>query len=114
MPVPSASAAEIETANTCEQKSGVYTYGVVDAKKGTIRLTKYEGSDTEFSTDTLIDGKRIAAIGKSAFRSNDTLKKVTITDNVTSIEEKAFAECSKLEEVKIGKGVKKIENECFL
>ena len=69
-----------------------------------------EGSITEM---TSIDFEGITKIGGSAFYNCKSVTKVTIPNDIKTIENFAFYACSKLESVSIGNNVTKIENNAF-
>ncbi len=48
-----------------------------------------------------------------SFAYNTTIKKVVLGDNVTSVEESAFAGCHGIQEIVIGKNVETLNNNCF-
>ena len=110
--MPCASAAEVEVESSADE-FGVFEYTVLNPNKGEIRLDKYKGSAVEFSTDKEINGKKIVEIGNGAFYGNQTLKTVTITNNVKAIGNNAFRECSSLEKVTVGSEVQSIPEYCF-
>ncbi len=59
-------------------------------------LNKYHGSE---ETVIIPDDKNIMYIAEDAFEDNDTMKKVIIPKTVTQIDERAFRNCTALEEV---------------
>ncbi len=59
-------------------------------------LTRYHGTGGEV---VIPADKNILTIGEEAFKDNDTITKIIIPKTVTQISEKAFENCSKLEEV---------------
>ncbi|MCD8205771.1 MAG: leucine-rich repeat protein [Clostridia bacterium] len=61
-----------------------------------------------------IDLKNVESIGASAFMGcNEALKSVVIPDSVLEVGQKAFADCSVLEEVTIGAGVPDVPDYAF-
>ena len=58
-------------------------------------------------------GKAVTAIKNDAFRSNGTIKTVTIPSSVTSIEDRAFADCDSLSSVMLSDGLEVIGNDTF-
>lgn len=61
-----------------------------------------------------IDGYRVTAIGKEAFRSRTILKSVVIPDGVISIGENAFEGCTELESIRLPDTLTKIGMKAFL
>ena len=60
-----------------------------------------------------LDGVPVGEIGKEAFSKKPSLKSVAIPDSVEVVGEKAFYDCKNLEELRLGRGIKKIEKEAF-
>ncbi|MBQ8613364.1 MAG: leucine-rich repeat protein, partial [Ruminiclostridium sp.] len=77
-------------------------------------IVGYVGTDTEVSIPSKLGTYSVTAIGKSAFRDNATIIKVTIPSGVTSIEVAAFRGCSKLASVSIPATVTSIASGAFL
>ena len=88
---------------------------------GTIKISKYNGSETIIEIPSEIDGKKVVTIGSQAFscyneafdedRSN--LKSVIIPDSVTYIESYAFDNCPNLANITIPNSVTVIEEYAF-
>ncbi|MBE6852512.1 MAG: hypothetical protein E7505_03420, partial [Ruminococcus sp.] len=57
-----------------------------------------------------IDGKPVTALGNSAFEGSK-VEKVMVGTNVTTLGDRAFAECKSLKELNLGKNVKKLGKE---
>ncbi len=90
--------------------SGDYTYYVLD--DGTLSVTKYEGSDTEVSVPSEIDGKTVTDISYT-FMNCTFLTSVTIPDSVTKIGSQTFMRCSSLKNVSIPNSVTEIRDRAF-
>jgi len=81
----------------------------------------YMGSIDETATtivvpDTVTIGDvtyKVVSIGKGAFEESNVIKKVTVGNNVTTIEEYAFGWCTALEEVVLGASVQSISKDAF-
>ncbi|MDE6635339.1 MAG: leucine-rich repeat domain-containing protein, partial [Lachnospiraceae bacterium] len=91
-------------------KKGDYKYRTV---KGGVEITDYMGKDEDVKIPDRIDGKKVVGIGYEAFCDNKTIKKVTIPDTVEIIDENAFEECVNLQEIRLPKNLKSIEDEAF-
>ena len=65
----------------------------------TLKISKYDGNDTEYVIPEEIDGKKITEIGMTAFYECTSLTKVTIPDGVTSIGVEAFNRCTSLTDI---------------
>lgn len=61
-------------------------------------ITGYTGSDTDITTPQVLGGKTVTIIGKAAFKHNDKVKRIVISDGVEKIEGEAF-ESSIIEEI---------------
>lgn len=83
---------------------------------GTYEIDKYIG-EVEYGKELIIPssykGKEVTSIGVSAFRSNQSLRWVTIPESVKVIENLAFAECSGLQAIVIPKSVVSINYYAF-
>ena len=79
-----------------ELTSGDYTYVVLE--DGTVKITKYNGTSDEIERDlpSEIDGKTVTVIGKEAFAGAEGLTVVNFPTGLVKIEERAFAESSKI------------------
>jgi len=75
-------------------------------------LVGYIGDDTELTLPEDYRGNKYI-ISSCAFFYKQNISKVTIPDNVTSIEDEAFAFCYSLKEVYIGNGVTSIGKNAF-
>ena len=92
---------------------GDYTYSMLD--DGTVRITMYNGNDTELVIPDTIDGKSVTAIRSYAFSTSSTRKSltsVTIGNSVKSIDKSAFWYCP-LTKVNIPASVSSISGEAF-
>lgn len=67
-------------------------------------LTRYSGTAEEV---VVPDG--VTTIGKNAFNSNTTIKKVTLPDSVQVIDDYAFIECRNLISINFPEGLLRIE-----
>ena len=90
---------------------GDWEYQILEP--GKIRLTKYNGSKTDLTVPTKVNGYDVVEIGANTFRSNSKLKTVAIPGKVTSIGTFAFASCSALTDVDIEEGLTAIGEFAF-
>ena len=79
----------------------------------TLKISKYDGNDTEYVIPEEIDGKKVTSIGNDAFRGNTSLISVTIPGSIKVINYNAFRSCSSLESVTISDGVEYIYSWAF-
>ncbi|GHU83001.1 hypothetical protein FACS1894196_2200 [Clostridia bacterium] len=80
---------------------------------GTVTITNYTGKTTRLEIPGELDGKRVTAIGESAFFALTGLTTLSIPDSVTSIGWGAFFGCSGLTAVTIPASVTVIEDQAF-
>lgn len=93
------------------EEYGDYEYTVLD--DGTVEISGYNGSDTEITIPSVIDGKKVTSIGKHAFSGCSSLTSVEIPEGVTGIGGYAFSGCNSLTSIKIPEGVTNIEYGSF-
>ena len=79
----------------------------------TLKISKYDGNDTEYVIPEEIDGKKVTSIGNDAFQGNTSLISVTIPGSIKDIGNNAFSDCSSLESVTISDGVERILYRAF-
>ena len=66
-------------------------YEYIINQDGTVTITGYKGNDEEIDIPSEIEGKTITKIGEKAFFNNKNVKKITMPNGITSIEDYAFA-----------------------
>ena len=89
-----------------------YAYEVLE--DDTVKLTGYRDFYTEdVFVPKEIDGKPVAVIGDNVFKGKSAIKSVVIPETVTEIGSFAFYDCIHLDELIMGKGVKKLGTRCF-
>ncbi len=76
-----------------------YVYQVNSDK--TITITGYEGTNTNLTIPSTIDGKKVTTIAEKAFYENKKLQKVVISEGITTVKGAAFYGCKKLSEVSL-------------
>jgi len=88
-------------------------FTTVIQEDGTLEITGYTGSASEIVIPARIDGKAVTSIGAKAFKNNDTITDVVISDGINKIGNQAFYDCALLENVTIPNGVKTIGEWAF-
>jgi len=100
----------IPESNTAVFEYGDYEYEIVG---DSITIVKYNGDDEELVIPDTMDGLSVTVIGEGAFKENETLKSVVISDNVILIDKAAFRKCTELESVQFGENVEEIGEGSF-
>jgi hypothetical protein len=80
---------------------------------GGIRITGYNGVDTQVSVPAEIEGSAVVCIGNQAFSECTAITSVSIPDTVTSIGRGAFWICASLKGLTIPSSVTNIGGELF-
>ena len=91
---------------------GDYEYTVFD-KDDTVSITKYNGTDTNVTIPSVIDGKKVTMIDDDAFKKCSCLESITIPNSVTFIGIGAFSYCESLTSITIPNSVTSIEDGVF-
>lgn len=86
---------------------------VTSNTSGGVSVDKYLSDESEVNVPETINGKKVVAIGMSAFSDNKTLKSVTIPSTVTDIGTSAFSGCTALENVTVPDSVSRIGSFAF-
>ncbi len=102
---------EAKAADSSEKTQGNYIYTVKN-KKATIVSTD-GGLRGSVKIPSKLGGYPVTAIDTLAFMFSTFITDVTIPDTVETIGSGAFTSCSLLRSVKIGKGLKKLEDNPF-
>ena len=97
------------TVSEAPKSDAVYTYTVSGNE---ITITSYKGSDKKLTIPQTIDGLRVAAIGREAFKGAD-FEEVILPSGLEKIDWFAFSGCLSLEDVTIPNSVNKIEYGAF-
>lgn len=109
----------VETGNTYLTSANmVYNYSglefnYIDNGIDTIEFTGYNGADETVTIPSTFAGYTVTELGKDFMKGNTTVKKVIISEGVKSIGERAFIDCSALEEVVFPTSFATIENNAF-
>lgn len=99
-------------AYAADQQSGDYVYTVLS--NGTAKITEYKGRTTaDLKIPSTLGGKKVTAIGTSAFFGKYELKSVTVPTGVTSIGRLAFGDCYNIKTVSLPRGLKTIGDNAF-
>ncbi len=100
---------QTDAAPTPPPTSVTYTYTV---SQNEITITGYQGTETKLIIPETIDGLRVVAIGREAFRES-ALVEVVIPSTVKTIDWFAFYGCASLKSITIPTSVTKIEYGVF-
>ena len=109
-------AATVNTQTTLTAAADSFTYGDYEytvLEDGTAEISRYNGTDTEVTIPSEIDGKAVTSIGNCPFEECAGLTSVTIPDSVTTIGDSAFRNCASLKSVTIPDSVAFIGNYAF-
>ena len=99
-----------EAATEKENPITDFLYSTLD--DGTITIA-YVGKDSSVVFPSEIDGVKVTSIGGLGLGAQNTVKSVTIPENVTTIEREAFKDCTSLSEVNLPDSLVRIESEAF-
>lgn len=104
----------------------LYPLSVTDSTDAVFEITDYKTLSAnrqtmtfpvsaEVPVQTFIDGKdfEVTSIGNFAFKNNETLNRVVVSEGVTKIGGNAFQGCSILEEVVLPNGLAEISSQAF-
>ena len=95
-----------------EYASGDYKYTL--QSDGTAKITKYTGRDQELIIPATLAGRKVTAIGASAFAFHKSLTSVTISEGIIIIEDGAFILCDSLRIVTLPGSVTSIGRYAFM
>ena len=96
--------------------SEVLTYGVyeyVELDDGTVKITKYNGTDVGVIIPNAINGKNVSVIGEEAFFNNYKMEFVYLPKFLKEIESGAFYYCRELNKITIPKTLEKCGSAAF-
>ena len=80
---------------------------------GNLEVIEYKGTAASVTIPDSINDMNITEIGAEAFMDNTTLTSIRIPNSVVSIGARAFKNCSNLNEITDGNGIRVIEEEAF-
>ncbi|MBU5335010.1 leucine-rich repeat domain-containing protein [Intestinibacter bartlettii] len=98
-----------EDENTLTSEDG-FKYILEDDE---VTIKGYEGSETDITIPSEIDGHKVTKIGEAAFDGNEDITSVEIPDSITTIESYAFYNSTSLESVSIPESVTTIGEGAF-
>ncbi|MBQ9414607.1 MAG: leucine-rich repeat domain-containing protein, partial [Clostridia bacterium] len=94
-----------------ELTDGNYAYVVLS--DGTAKITKYSGAETDLVIPASLGGVNVSAIGSEAFKDNDAIERVTISDGIQTIGSYAFMQCDGIESINFAPSVTTIGGYAF-
>ena len=92
---------------------GLFDYELINDDEVTITDYPEDATGDVVIPSTIFDGKPVTSIGDKAFADCESLTSITIPDSVTSIGEGAFYGCTNLTSVTIGNSVISIGEQAF-
>jgi hypothetical protein len=98
---------EVESPSTI---LGDWSYSVIN---NGVKIVRYEGLDSEVTIPTHINNLPVKIIGKSSFNTYALLKKLTIPDGITKIEDFAFGNCFSLIQINLPNSITSIGKGTF-
>ena len=81
--------------------------------ESTTEIVKYNGSDAKITIPAELDGRKVSAIGDSAFAACTSLETVKISDGIECLKNNAFYRCSNLKNMTIPDSVTSIGDFAF-
>lgn len=81
--------------------------------ESTTEIVKYNGSDAKITIPAELDGRKVSAIGDSAFADCTSLETVKISDGIECLKNAAFYRCSNLKNMTIPDSVTSIGDFAF-
>ncbi len=89
-----------------------HKFDVEELSDGTLKITKYNGSDEDVLIPEEIGGKKVTVIGYQAFFGCHKTKYVMLPNTITTIEEKAFYYCG-VDDIELNNGLEAIGDNAF-
>lgn len=100
-----------EPESASEPDESTFTYE--ENADGAVTLTGYTGAETVLTIPATLGGKKVTAIGESAFAGNIHLEKVYVPEGVTSLGDYAFECCSVLKKAYLPETLETIGSGAF-
>ena len=91
-------------------------YEYTENSDGTLTLAYYNGNATEITIPSTVKGKTVTHIGKLCIKKESTannLKKVTLPDTITTLDDFALSRCESLTDINLPEGLTTISNYVF-
>ena len=95
---------------SAEATSNGFVYNISNNQ---ITITGYNGTSSQISIPSTINGYSVTTIGSRAFEDNTNISNVTIPGSVKVIGAFAFEDCTNLQYVNINSGVQQIKECAF-
>ena len=92
-------------------RTGDYTYVLL--ADGTAEIRQYYGNEAEVTIPSSLDGHAVSRIGMKSFGWRINIKRLTIPQSVTVIDDGAFMGCVRLSGIEMPEGVTTIGEEAF-
>ena len=89
-----------------------HEFEVEELSDGTLKITKYNGSDGDVFIPEEIGGKKVTVIGREAFFGCHNTSYIMLPDTITKIEDKAFYYCG-VDDIELNNGLEEIGDYAF-
>ena len=93
------------------ESSGDFSYTILS--DGTAKITEYNGSESDLTIPSTIDGYSVSEIANQTFWYNNSIVNVYVSDGIKIIRYDSFWRCSNLKTIYIPKSVSSIESWAF-
>ncbi len=101
--------------NAPTSAASVYRGFVTDMNSdGTIKITGYSGSAKSVRIPSMINGRQVTVIGRSAFEGLTNIDSVTLPNTITIIEDHAFKGCTSLKSILLPYKVSSVNGSAFM
>ena len=94
-----------------EQQSGDYTF--VELNGNFCAITKYNGSDSEVTIPSTLDGLMVQKISSGAFKNNTTLERVVLSEYIEAVESEVFRGCTNLTSATLDNALSVVDSYMF-
>lgn len=81
--------------------------------KGELYVKGVYGDPETVTVPTMVNGRAVMSIGPHAFEGKKNLRRVTLPDTVAVVGEDAFCDCTDLESITFGTGLKLLDRGCL-